>query len=215
MDGDADLPCPDSCSPSPTARGLSGSLSDGIGALASTPCLRSDPLSWTGAQRRSWQTRRSRARALLREDRHRGGPAAWGQRRGPAELGQQDEIDRSQGHRELPTAEREELRRLRRPAAGQAETNQALRKAAVFFAKESERRARCTRSSRRRRLVWSACSVLVERARSAAVRWRPVLSASVCSTTARAADRSRHGSPWRTGRAGSARRPQASTRPEE
>ncbi|MGP4092607.1 transposase [Streptomyces sp. KR55] len=64
----------------------------------------------------------------------------------------QDAIDRGQGAPgELTTAEREELRRLRRLAAEQAETIEVLRKAAVFFAKESDRRARCTRSSRRRR----------------------------------------------------------------
>ncbi|MER6565146.1 transposase [Streptomyces sp. NPDC001093] len=61
-------------------------------------------------------------------------------------------IDRGQGTPgELTTAEREELRRLRRLATEQAETIEVLRKAAVFFAKESDRRARCTRSSRRRR----------------------------------------------------------------
>ncbi|MFC9622301.1 transposase [Streptomyces sp. NPDC056930] len=52
----------------------------------------------------------------------------------------QDTIDRGQGAPgELTTAEREELRRLRRLAAEQAETIEVLRKAAVFFAKESDR----------------------------------------------------------------------------
>ncbi|WP_405476566.1 hypothetical protein [Streptomyces sp. NBC_00009] len=51
-----------------------------------------------------------------------------------------DTIDRGQGAPgELTTAEREELRRLRRLAAEQAETIEVLRKAAVFFAKESDR----------------------------------------------------------------------------
>ncbi|MGW7356268.1 hypothetical protein ACWGI0_06245 [Streptomyces sp. NPDC054802] len=40
---------------------------------------------------------------------------------------------------ELTTAEREELRRLRRLTAEQAQTIEVLRKAAVFFAKESDR----------------------------------------------------------------------------
>ncbi|MEU9979259.1 hypothetical protein [Streptomyces sp. NPDC051014] len=40
---------------------------------------------------------------------------------------------------ELTTAEREELCWLRRLAAEQAETIEVLRKAAVFFAKESDR----------------------------------------------------------------------------
>ncbi|MEU3246290.1 MULTISPECIES: transposase [unclassified Streptomyces] len=52
----------------------------------------------------------------------------------------QDATDRGQGAPgELTTAEREELRRLRRVAAEQAETIEVLRKAAVFFAKESDR----------------------------------------------------------------------------
>lgn len=52
----------------------------------------------------------------------------------------QDEIDRGQGAPgELTTAEREELRRLLRLAAEQAETIEVLRKAAVFSAKESDR----------------------------------------------------------------------------
>jgi len=40
---------------------------------------------------------------------------------------------------ELTTAEREELKRLRRQNAEQARTIGVLRKAAVFFAKESDR----------------------------------------------------------------------------
>ncbi|MFE5039464.1 transposase [Streptomyces sp. NPDC056683] len=40
---------------------------------------------------------------------------------------------------ELTTQEREELRRLRRQNADQAKTIEVLRKAAVFFAKESDR----------------------------------------------------------------------------
>ncbi|GAB3170665.1 hypothetical protein GCM10027162_11510 [Streptomyces incanus] len=40
---------------------------------------------------------------------------------------------------ELTTAEREELRWLRRPAAEQAETIEVLRKAALYSAKESDR----------------------------------------------------------------------------
>ncbi|NNN32184.1 transposase [Streptomyces sp. S3(2020)] len=51
-----------------------------------------------------------------------------------------DTIDRGQGAPgELTTSEREELRRLRRLAAEQAETIKVLRKAAVFFPKESYR----------------------------------------------------------------------------
>ncbi|MER6565134.1 transposase [Streptomyces sp. NPDC001093] len=51
----------------------------------------------------------------------------------------QDAVDRGQGAPgELTTAEREELRRLRRLAAEQAETIEVLRKAAVFFAKEKQ-----------------------------------------------------------------------------
>jgi transposase len=40
---------------------------------------------------------------------------------------------------ELTTAERDELERLRRQNAEQAKTIEVLRKAAVFFAKESDR----------------------------------------------------------------------------
>ncbi|MFF3390129.1 transposase [Streptomyces sp. NPDC002669] len=40
---------------------------------------------------------------------------------------------------ELTTAEREELKRLRRQNAEQARTIEVLRKAAVFFVKESDR----------------------------------------------------------------------------
>jgi transposase len=51
----------------------------------------------------------------------------------------QDQVDRGQGAPgELTTAEREELR-LRKSAREQAETIEVLRKAAVFFAKESDR----------------------------------------------------------------------------
>ncbi|MGW8953959.1 transposase [Streptomyces sp. NPDC055709] len=54
--------------------------------------------------------------------------------------GRQDAIDRRQGAAgDLTTAEREELRCLRRLALEQAETIEVLRKAAVFFAKESDR----------------------------------------------------------------------------
>ncbi|MGW7210845.1 transposase [Streptomyces sp. NPDC054837] len=52
----------------------------------------------------------------------------------------QDTIDRGQGSPgELTSAEREELSRLRRQNREQAETIEVLRKAAVFFAKESDR----------------------------------------------------------------------------
>ncbi|MCX4429716.1 transposase [Streptomyces mirabilis] len=54
--------------------------------------------------------------------------------------GKQDTIDRGQGASgELTSAEWEELRRLRRQNREQAETIEVLRKAAVFFAKESDR----------------------------------------------------------------------------
>ncbi|MFJ5218726.1 transposase [Streptomyces sp. NPDC088354] len=52
----------------------------------------------------------------------------------------QDTIDRGQGAPgALTSAEREELCRLRRQNREQAETIEVLRKAAVFFAKESDR----------------------------------------------------------------------------
>lgn len=48
--------------------------------------------------------------------------------------------DRGQGQPgELTSAEREELKRLRRQNAEQAKAIEVLRKAAVFFAKESDR----------------------------------------------------------------------------
>ncbi|MCX4451304.1 transposase [Streptomyces sp. NBC_01789] len=52
----------------------------------------------------------------------------------------QAKADRGKGAPgELTTAEREELKRLRRQNAEQANTIEVLRKAAVFFAKESDR----------------------------------------------------------------------------
>ncbi|MFE0174896.1 transposase [Streptomyces sp. NPDC059002] len=52
----------------------------------------------------------------------------------------QAKTDRGEGRPgELSTAEREELKRLRKLAAEQAKTIEVLRKAAVFFAKESDR----------------------------------------------------------------------------
>ena len=67
-----------------------------------------------------------------------GGVQAGRGRAGP--LLRQDQADRGQGAPgELTTAEREELRRLRRQNREQAETIELLRKAAVFFAKESDR----------------------------------------------------------------------------
>ncbi|MFE5941952.1 transposase [Streptomyces sp. NPDC056480] len=49
-------------------------------------------------------------------------------------------VDRGEGRPgELGSAEREELKRLRKLAAEQARTIEVLRKAAVFFAKESDR----------------------------------------------------------------------------
>ncbi|MEU6018265.1 transposase [Streptomyces sp. NPDC047515] len=52
----------------------------------------------------------------------------------------QAKADRGEGRPgELTTAEREELKRLRRQNAEQANTIEVLRKAAVFFAKESDR----------------------------------------------------------------------------
>ncbi|WP_031511398.1 transposase [Streptomyces megasporus] len=52
----------------------------------------------------------------------------------------QAKADRGQGRPgELTSAERDELKRLRRQNAEQAKTIEVLRKAAVFFAKESDR----------------------------------------------------------------------------
>ncbi|MER5927720.1 transposase [Streptomyces mirabilis] len=52
----------------------------------------------------------------------------------------QAKADRGEGRPgELTTQKREELRRLRRQNAEQAKTIEVLRKAAVFFAKESDR----------------------------------------------------------------------------
>ncbi|WP_435192357.1 transposase [Streptomyces sp. bgisy126] len=52
----------------------------------------------------------------------------------------QAERDRGEGRPgELTIAEREELKRLRKLAAEQAKTIEVLRKAAAFFAKESDR----------------------------------------------------------------------------
>jgi transposase len=52
----------------------------------------------------------------------------------------QAKTDRGEGQDgELTTAERDELKRLRRQNAEQAKTIEVLRKAAVFFAKESDR----------------------------------------------------------------------------
>ncbi|MFI6731031.1 transposase [Streptomyces sp. R-74717] len=52
----------------------------------------------------------------------------------------QAKADRGEGRPgELTTAEREELKRLRRQNAEQAKTIEVLRKAAVFLAKESDR----------------------------------------------------------------------------
>ncbi|CAM5641909.1 Insertion element IS6110 uncharacterized 12.0 kDa protein [Streptomyces avidinii] len=52
----------------------------------------------------------------------------------------QAKTDRGEGRPgELTMAEREELKRLRKLAAEQAKTIEVLRKAAVFFAKESDR----------------------------------------------------------------------------
>ncbi|MFI0217672.1 transposase [Streptomyces lydicus] len=52
----------------------------------------------------------------------------------------QAKADRGEGRPgELTSAEREELGRLRKVAAEQAKTIEVLRKAAVFFAKESDR----------------------------------------------------------------------------
>ncbi|MDQ0778359.1 transposase [Streptomyces aurantiacus] len=52
----------------------------------------------------------------------------------------QAKTDRGEGAPgELTTAERDELKRLRRQNAEQAKTIEVLRKATVFFAKESDR----------------------------------------------------------------------------
>ncbi|MGY4967600.1 transposase [Streptomyces sp. 900105245] len=52
----------------------------------------------------------------------------------------QVKVDRGEGRPgELTSGEREELKRLRKQNAEQARTIEVLRKAAVFFAKESDR----------------------------------------------------------------------------
>ncbi|MGW7386353.1 transposase [Streptomyces sp. NPDC054794] len=52
----------------------------------------------------------------------------------------QAKVDQGEGRPgELTSAEREELKRLRKQNAEQAKTIEVLRKAAVFFAKESDR----------------------------------------------------------------------------
>ncbi|MFF7242182.1 transposase [Streptomyces collinus] len=52
----------------------------------------------------------------------------------------QTRVDRGEGRPgELTSAEREELKQLRKVAAEQARTIEVLRKAAVFFAKENDR----------------------------------------------------------------------------
>ncbi|NYV72829.1 hypothetical protein [Streptomyces sp. UH6] len=57
-----------------------------------------------------------------------------------AGLGEQAKADRGHGRPgELTSAERDELKRLRRQNAEKARTIEALRKAAVSFAKESDR----------------------------------------------------------------------------
>ncbi|PJM91993.1 hypothetical protein CG719_30715 [Streptomyces sp. CB01373] len=86
------------------------------------------------------QTGRGRARSLLRETVTEVAREIGVSAEGLRNWVKQDTIDRGQGAPgELTTAEREELRRLRRLAAEQAETTEVLRKAAVFFAKESDR----------------------------------------------------------------------------
>ncbi|MFJ9968866.1 hypothetical protein, partial [Streptomyces avermitilis] len=73
------------------------------------------------------------------QDRHQGGLGDRSHRRGAAELGQagHDRL-RAGAPGELTSAKRVELRRLRRQNLEQAETIEVLRKAAVFFAKESD-----------------------------------------------------------------------------
>ncbi|MGW5692776.1 transposase [Streptomyces asiaticus] len=73
-----------------------------------------------------------------------------------------DRIDQGGGTLgELTSAEREELRRLRRQNAEQQKTIEILKKATAFFAKDSDRRARPTGSSLRRRpsTRWPCCAV--------------------------------------------------------
>ncbi|MFE0378249.1 transposase [Streptomyces inhibens] len=92
------------------------------------------------AVHRRVQTGRNRARRLHGEDGHR---VARELGISPESLRgwyRQAKADRGEGQAgELTTAEHEELKRLRRQNAEQAKTIEVLRKAAVFFAKESDR----------------------------------------------------------------------------